>query len=391
MGSFQITDQADTLTLDTAGNVTSNGVALGAWTVSKDNQLQINQTDRGIRTVPVNWSFNSANELILTQPNTQNMFNFFGDLNTVPSLSTSKAVLTVQADSNNTFSFQLRPTWNLESNYDMTVTIAGTASKIDGLLGDRQDGGFDYIFQTNDDLLAACTLNFTGTWKQRVAGTADLIFEYDTEPDATGNTTKQFDLPDGLGVDTATNMLTYRASKQDQSSVIGIIGTLTIHGDFSITYEIQQQDIAGVNTSTFNIQADLVKSSVGTATLDLNLKKAAGSTTVSIGGTYQGTIGDNAKLTVGFSYQRQVSGGTTTTLATFQGEVQTQNDDFVWAISDQQGTLTITAQVSFVVGSTCAEGALNFQTSQGQVAITAMFSITTGCTQVNSQAVTALR
>jgi hypothetical protein len=266
------------------------------------------------------------------------------------------------------------------------VTIGGTASTIDGLLGDRQDSGFDYIFQTNDDLMAACTLNFTGTWKQKAAGAADLIFEYDTEADAAGSTTKQFDLPDGLGVDSATNMLEYRANKNDQSSSIGIIGTLTIHGDFSITYEIEEQDIAGVKTSTFHIQADLVKSSVGTATLDLDLKKAAGSTTVSIGGSYQGAIGANTKLTVGFSYQRQVQGGTTTTTAKFQGEVQTKDDDFVWAISDQQGTLTITAHVTFKVGTTCAQGALNFQTGQGQVAVTAMFSVTTGCTQAAAPA-----
>jgi len=383
---FQLTDQGNALTLDLAGNVTSGGAAVGTWTVTKDNQIQINQTAGGTRAIPVNWSFNGANELTLAQPNTQNTFNFFADANTMPSLTTSQAVLTVQPDSNAGFSFKLRPAWKLEPNYDMTVTIGAVSSTIDGLLGDRQDSGFDYIFQTNDDLLATCTLNFTGTWKQQAAGVADLLFEYDTEPDAAGNTTKEFDLPDGLGVDTATNMLTYRANKNEQSSSIGIIGTLTIHGDFSITYAIDQQDIAGVKTSTFNIQADLVQSSVGTATLDLNLKKTAGGTTVSIGGSYQGAIGDNTKLTVGFSYQRQVQGGTATTTAKFQGEVQTQNDKFVWAISDQQGTLDISASVTFEVGAVCAEAALNFQTSQGQVAVTAMFSVTTGCSKTHATA-----
>lgn len=381
MANFQLTDQADTLTLDTGGNVTLAGAALGTWTTTKDNQIQVNQNAGGTRTIPVNWAFNANNELTLQQPNTQNSFNFFGDINTMPALSTSKAVLTVQPDANSNFSFELRPSWNLEPNFDMTVTIGTTTSKIDGLLGDRQDSGFDYIFQTNDDLLAACTLNFTGSWKQKAAGVADLLFEYDTEPDANGNTTKEFDLPDGLGVNSATNMLVYRANKNQQSSEIGIIGTLTIHGDFSITYEIEQQNVAGVKTTTFNIEADLVKSSVGTATLDLSLKKTAGSTTVSIGGSYQGTIGDNAKLTVGFAYQRQIQGGVASTTAKFQGEVQTQNNDFVWAISAQQGTLNISAHVDFKVGTTCAEAALNFQTGQGQVAVTAMFSITTGCTE----------
>jgi hypothetical protein len=318
---------------------------------------------------------NAANELTVAQPNTQNSFNFFGDDNTFPGMITSKAVLTVQPDSNGNFSFQLRPSWNLDANFDMTVTIGTTASKIDGLLGNRQDSGFDYVFQTNDDLVAAYALNFTGSWKQPTPGNADLQFQYDTE-----SGTSTFDLPDGLGVDSATNMLVYRANKNNHSTSIGLIGTLNIGSDFNVTYELEQQDQAGVKSTTFQIQANLVKSSVGSATLDLSFQKTGGTTLVSISGTYSGEIGDNTKLTVGFNYQRREQGGTVTTKVAFQGEVKTKNDDFVWSISDTAGDLNISAHVTLTVGTTCVQGALNFQTSQGQVAVTAMFSVTTGCT-----------
>jgi hypothetical protein len=383
--AFQLTDQNDTLVLDLAGNVTKAGAALGTWTVTKDNQIEIDQTGGGTRTIPVTWSFNGNNELTLAQPNTQNSFNFFGDDNVEPGLTTDEAVLTVKPDGSADFSFELRPTWNLESNFDMTVTIGTTQSKIDGILGNRQDSGFDYTFQTNDDLLAAYALHFTGTWKQQMAGNTDLIFEYDTEPDAAGNTTKEFDLPDGLGVDSTQNILVYRANKNNQTSEIGLIGTLTLGRDFNITYELDQQDIGGVTISTFRIEANLVDSSVGTATLDLQVTNSGGVKTFSVSGTYSGQIA-NAKLTVGFTYTRQKGGGVDTTTVAFNGEVKTANDDFVWSIAKTGQNLTITASVTFAVGTTCGEAALNFQTGQGQVAVTAIFSISTGCHAVAGQA-----
>jgi hypothetical protein len=380
--SFQLTDQNETLVLDLAGNVTKDGAALGTWTVTKDNQIQINQTTGDTQTIPVNWGFNADNELTLAQPNTQNSFNFFGDDNVEPTLTTDKAVLTVKPDGSADFSFELRPAWKLESNFDMTVTIGTTQSTIDGILGNRQDSGFDYTFQTNDDLLAAYALHYTGTWKQQTAGNTDLIFEYDTEPDANGNTTQQFDLPDGLNVDSTKNLLVYRANKNDQSTEIGLLGTLTLGKDLSIIYEIDRQDIGGVKSSTFQIQANLIDpSSVGSGTLDISVTNQGGQKTFKISGTYSGQI-DNAKLTVGFTYERQKGGGVDTQTVAFNGEVKTQGADFIWSMSDTGQELTITASVTFAVGTTCGEAALNFQTGQGQVAVTAMFSITTGCHRV---------
>jgi hypothetical protein len=355
--SFQLTDQNETLVLDLAGNVTRDGAALGTWTVTKDNQIQINQTTGEPQTILVNWSFNANNELTLAQPNTQNSFNFFSDNNVEPALTTDKAVLTVKPDGSAEFSFELRPAWKLESNFDMTVTIGTTQSTIDGILGNRQDSGFDYTFQTNDDLLAAYALRFTGTWKQHTAGNTDLIFEYDTEPDANGNTTQEFDLPEGLDVDSTKNILVYRANKNDQSSEIGLIGTLTLGKNFNVTYEIDQQDKGGVKSSTFQIQANLVDSSVGTATLDLKVTNSGGVKTFSISGTYNGQI-DNTKLTLGFTYTRQKGGGVDTQTVAFNGEVKTKDDDFIWSISDTGHELNITASVTFAVGTTCGEAAL---------------------------------
>jgi len=247
--------------------------------------------------------------LTLTQPSTQNSFNFFGDDSVEPALTTDKAVLTVKPDGEAEFSFELRPSWKLEPNFDMTVSIGTTQSKIDGILGNRQDSGFDYTFQTNDDLLASYALHFTGTWKQQAQGNTDLIFECDTEPDAAGSSTKEFDLPDGLDVDSTKNILVYRANKNDQSSEIGLIGTLTLGRDFNITYEIAEQNNGGVKSSTFQIQANFADTKFATkATLDLTVSNSGGTKIFSFSGTYSGQI-DNAKLTVGFTYTRQKGGG----------------------------------------------------------------------------------
>lgn len=376
---FNLTSGIDTLTCDITGNVTKNSAAFGTWTVTKDNQISVKATSGGaITTIPVDWSFNKVNELLMSQPGTANTFNFFADAGVDPGLTTKLAVLTVQPDVNGAFSFQLRPAWKLEANFDMTVTFGTVVSTIDGLVGDAEDSSFDYVFETNGaGAIDAYQLNFTGKWEQQQTGTADLRFTYDKEP-AAGGSTGTFDLPDGLGVDSTRNILVYRANKNDQSSTIALIGTLTIHENFHLTYELESKTTAGVQSSEFKIEADLVKSSVGSLTLQLDLKKAAGTTTVAISGHYQGVV-KGATLTVGFTYFRQVSGTQVTQTIGFQGKVQTSGSTFEWAISASHGTIDITAHVTFSVGSTCGQAALNFHSAAGQVAVTAMFSITTNC------------
>ena len=375
---FNLTSGPDTLACDIAGQVTKGGAAFGTWTVTKDNQISIQPTGGAATSIPVNWSFSAANELTLAQPGTTNTFNFFADAGVDPGLTTKLAVLTVLPDVNGTFSFDLHPTWKIEPNFDMTVTIGTVVSKIDGLVGDAEDSSFDYVFETTGSgAIDAYQLNFTGKWGQQTAGNADLTFVYD---DASG-TPGTFDLPDGLGVDTTRNVLVYRANKNDQSSTIALIGTLTIHEDFHLTYEIESKNTAGVQSSHLMIEADLVKSSVGDLTLKLDLKKAAGTSTIEISGQYKGVI-KGAALTVGFSYTRQMQGQQVTQTVGFQGQVQVSGDTFVWAVKAGQQGIDISAHVTFAVGTTCADAALNFHSGQGQVAVTAMFSITTNCKPV---------
>jgi hypothetical protein len=376
---FNLTSGTDTLTCDIAGQVTQGGAAFGTWTVTKDNQISIQPTAGAATSIPVNWSFSAANELTLAQPGTTNSFNFFADAGVDPGLTTKLAVLTVQPDVNGAFSFDLRPTWKIEANFDMTVTIGTVVSKIDGLVGDAEDSSFDYVFQTTGSgAIDSYQLNFTGKWGQQTVGNADLTFVYDKEADAGGNT-GTFDLPDGLGMDTTRNVLVYRANKNDQSTTIALIGTLTINENFHLTYEIESKDTAGVQSSHLMIEADLVQSSIGDLTLKLDLKKTAGTSTIEISGQYRGVV-KGANLTVGFSYTRQVQGQQVTQTVGFQGQVQVSGDTFVWAVTAGQQGIDITAHVTFTVGTTCTDAALNFHSGQGQIAVTAMFSITTNCT-----------
>jgi hypothetical protein len=175
--------------------------------------------------------------------------------------------------------------------------------------------------------------------------------------------------------------LVYRANKNDQSSEIGLIGTLTLGRDFNITYEIAEQNNGGVKSSTFQIQANFADTKFATkATLDLTVSNSGGTKIFSFSGTYSGQI-DNAKLTVGFTYTRQKGGGCGYDDGGVQRRGQDDEQDFVWSISRDRTTsdVTITAAVTFTVGAICGEAALNFQTGQGQVAVTAMFSLSNGC------------
>ncbi|HYL98002.1 MAG TPA: hypothetical protein VEZ90_03530 [Blastocatellia bacterium] len=207
-----------------------------------------------------------------------------------------------------------------------------------------------------------------------------MDFIYDKEPAADGTpVTKTIVLPPGLTVDSTKNVLVYTVNKGTQTSTLELAGTIKVHSNFALTYVLDSQDDAGIQSTTFSIAADLKSDSVGEGHLQLTVQRTDGQQTIQIGGFYHGVVAGTA-LQVGFTYTRTVSNQKTTDVVGFNGSVSVGATTVTWntQVSAGQISIDITAHVA-ITSTTCIDAALNFTRSGQQVAITAMFGISTGC------------
>src|SRR6267143_289251 len=213
MGSFTVTSGSDTLTLDTAGNVTLGGQSAGSWTTNKQNQITV-------------------------QPTGQPAFNFASDTTIRNSFSTSNAVLTATPDKGSPFSFDLRGDWNLDPTHNLTFTINTVLSIINGFVSDPV-GRFIYHFANKQFPLQTSVLGFAGSWDVPrdasgvpvKSGAAMLVFNYKKEDGTTGT----FQLPKSAAIERTTNQFVYTYQKDNKTLSISFQGTLMIDPDFQIT------------------------------------------------------------------------------------------------------------------------------------------------------------
>src|SRR5260370_42644327 len=132
MGSFTVTSGSDTLTLDTAGNVTLGGQSAGSWTTNHQNQIAIARPGGLAATIDATWKFNDQNQLTEQTAGHPAVFNFASDTSIRNSFSTNNAVLTVTPDKGSPFSFELRGAWNLDANHNLTFTVNNVLSLCQG-------------------------------------------------------------------------------------------------------------------------------------------------------------------------------------------------------------------------------------------------------------------
>ena len=381
MADFQLSDGTNTLDFDIAGNVAQGGSQIGTWTVNPDNTISVVRTAGGTSNITVDWGFNTNNQFELRQSGAVK-FNFHGNDKIRPDLSLDRAVLNVAPDTNGNFSFGVTADWSIDAGMDLIFTVGTVASPIDGILNDTDRSEFSYIFFTKAGQSRHYTLNFTGKWQQNGSG-IDVDFVYDKPPAADGTpVTGTIELPAGLTVDSTKNVLVYTANKGTQSSHLELVGTILVHSNFALTYVLDSQDDAGIQSTTFSIAADIKTDAAAEGNLQLTVQRKDGVQTIQIGGFYRGVIA-GVKLQVGFTYTRTVSNNTTTDVVGFNGDIAVGNTDVKWNVQVSTGgsvSIDITAHVA-ITATTCVSAALNFSRNGQNVAITAMFGINTGCNQ----------
>lgn len=379
MGSFEISDGPNTFDCDLAGNVSQAGAPVGTWSIDAATNFVIAATAGGSTSIPVQVGFNAGNQLELRQ-NGNVLFNFHQDPSVRPELQVDHGVLLVAPDQNNTdFVLSVHGTWSMsqDNNFNLIFTNGAVDSTIDGILNDTERSEFSYIFISQGPVARSYELDFTGTWEQNGSGT-DVDFLYDNED---GQQPGKITLPPGLTMDPTKNILVYTYNKGTHTGSLELAGSLRVNSNFSVTYVLDSQDVAGIRSTTFEIAASIHEPPVGEVDLQLKVRRAGQDTLISIGGTYHGAIAGN-NLTVGFSYDRMISGTKVTDTVAFMGSVSNpQNgNSFQWQFNfnGQDISIDITAHIQ-LSSDTCINAALNVTVNGQQLAITAMFGISTNC------------
>lgn len=372
MPGLQLTKNADNFILDPLGTVTINNAPGGKWKTDQTNKIVVTKPDNTTVSFDVTWGFNSDNQLEVSAAGKK--FNFSEIPANIPRYETRDAVLVVTPNKNKPFAFELRGDWTLSEDHDLTITINGKASTIDGFINDPRSR-FMFHFSNKKSLLQSSVIGFVGTWSDFVdpAGQPRLKFTYKRA----GTTDGEFLLPKSITIDKSMNQLMYEYDKDGNKRRIQLVGTLMINDDFTIQYGLDRQTSGTgqqqVASTTFTFNASFKKNNF-TGDLDLAIKKedgTVGSTTISISGKFTAVIG-GASLVAGFTFEQNRSGNVTRTTFGFAGKIQfNQNKGSIeWAFSTDNTTtrtITLAINVDINVGATQLDARLNLKMEGGQL------------------------
>jgi hypothetical protein len=370
MAIFQLTADGETFDCDPFGKVTQGGNQAGTWTTSNDNKIVITKTSGSAVPVEVGWQFDQNNHLLLSSGGSQ-IFDFHEVPGNRPVCATKNAVLLVRPDRSNSFLFQLRGEWDLDANHDLTITISGVTSTLDGFIDDPRSR-FMFHFRNKTDLTEESILGFVGRWEQKTDenGLLTLDFVY-TREDGSEDT---FSLPKSAVINRVNNQLMYTYDKNNETYSIQIAGLLKISPDFEITYTIDRQ-VSGsgaeqVKSTSFTVEAVFTKPSLS-GDLQLAIKKAdgtAGVTTLTIAGNLTAIIGAS-KLQVGYSFSQIRSGNKIDTTFAFTGSLSIANNGQIqWTFEKNAQQLSVTISASDIkLGPARADARLNLTMQNGQV------------------------
>jgi hypothetical protein len=371
MPGLQLTKNADNFVLDPLGTVTINNAPGGNWTTDQSNKIVVTKTDNSTVSFDVTWEFNSDNQLVVSAAGKK--FNFTEVPTNVPRYETRNAVLVITPNKNKPFSFQLRGAWSLSETHDLTITINGKASTIDGFINDPRSR-FMFHFSNKQKLLQSSVLGFVGTWSEFVddGGQPRLKFVYkrDGQPDG------EFILPKGITIDKSMNQLLYEYDKNGNKRRIQFVGTLMVSDNFTISYGLDRQSSSDgqqqVGSTTFTFNAAFKKNNF-TGDLDLAIVKQDGGlgTTISISGKFTAVIGKTSLL-AGFTFEQNRAGNKTTTTFGFSGKLQFNGNkgSIEWSFTTDNTvtkTITLAINVDINVGAAQIDARLNLQMEGGQM------------------------
>jgi hypothetical protein len=361
MSSFQLTKGAGIYEFDLAGGVSSGGSAVGSWTTNATNQIVT-----GSLAFDVAWLFNEKNQLTIQADNAE-IFNFAA-AGLYNSFATRDTALIVKPDRSAAFSFALSGDWTLSQDHNLTFTMGGIASTLDGFISDPI-GRFIFHFANRDNVLETNVLGFAGSWQSKVdsSGTPLLDFHYQT---TSGEGV--FELPKAVAVNRSSNQLTYTYTKDNKNLSIDFQGTLMIGPDFNITYVVQPQVSSSgdpmVSSTTLSFGATLTQPNLHG---DLQLTVTApngtlGDSTLTIGGQCQGVLGKTT-LQVGFTFTQTFggAGNQITRTAAFSGTLGFSGDQVQWTFSATGTTINLAVGVDIKLGSVQLDARLNLPMDGG--------------------------
>jgi hypothetical protein len=347
MPGLQLTKNNDTYLLDQLGTVTINNAPGGKWKTDQGNKIVVTRNDNTTVPFDVTWEFNSDNQLVVSAGGKQ--FNFSEVAGVVPRYETRNSVLVVTPNKDKPFSFELRGNWSLSENHDLTITINGKASTIDGFIHDPRSR-FMFHFSNKKNLLQGSVLGFVGTWSEFVDtdGKPRLKFTYKRD----GQADAEFVLPQGVAIDKTINQLMYEYDKNGKKRRIQLVGTLMISDDFTISYGLDRQTTGDgqqqVASTTFTFKAAFSKKNF-TGDLDLAIVKqdgTVGNTKISISGQFTAVLGQT-KLLAGFTFEQNRAGNKVTTTFGFSGKLEFKQGTIQWAFTtDNTTTKTITLAIN---------------------------------------------
>jgi hypothetical protein len=369
MNYFQLTNGTSTYEFDTGGGVSMGGNAAGSWTTNATNQIIATLTDASAVAFDVSWVFNDKNQLTIQSQNVE-IFNFSA-AGLQNSFTTRDTTLIVKPDRAAAFTFALEGDWDMSPDHNLTFTVGGVASTLDGFVSDPL-GRFIFHFANKDNALETNVLGFTGSWQSKVdaSGTPLLDFHYQI---SSGE--KIFELPKAVAVNRSSNQLTYTYTKGNKNLSIDFQGTLTIGANFAITYVLQRQVSSSgeemVASTTLSFSATLTQSNLH-GDLQLTLTKpdgTAGPSSLNIGGQCQGVLG-KANLQVGFTFTQTFggAGNQITRTAAFSGTLTFNGGQVQWTFSATGTTINLAVGVDIKLGPIQLDARLNLPMDGGQTA-----------------------
>src|SRR5581483_9021227 len=206
------------------------------------------------------------------------------------SFTTRDAALIVQPDRLGPFRFPLNGNWAMSPDHNLTLTINGVTSTLDGFVSDPM-GRFIFHFANLDQVLETNVLGFVGYWSNKTDanGTPLLDFHYRTPSGE-----QIFELPQAVAIKRSSNQLAYTYTKDNKNFSIDFQGMLMIGPSLDLTYVVQPQVSSSgeqmVSSSTLAFQATLNMTGAQ-PNIHGDLELSVGASTFSVGGQYQVGIG----------------------------------------------------------------------------------------------------
>lgn len=377
MRTFDLKLGTTKLTLSDTGVVTKSGAAFGTWSTNAKSEIVVSATGGASTPIDIDWRFDANNHLCIDQGGAQ-VFDVNGDSTTAPAFRLDRAVLFVKPIDSAAFEFSIRPTWSLTNKHDLTMTVNGKMSTLDGVINDR-NSAFRFRFVDKLDVIETFSLLFKGEWRNSSdpANPAAVVYEYEIDGSTTPGT---FTLPNVLVVDNNSLVLAYNYDKDGRTQSTQLVGHFGFN-NFELSFAIERKTSDEGTSTTLKFDVDVKGRSVDGRVVFALKRTDTGATTtteLAVGGTFTARF-KSGVLIVGLTFsQRTINGTVASRELTFSGTlIHRGGTEFVWELKAANGTTTIgIAADQIQLGAVTASTKVNIVMSGGGTqAVQALFGV----------------